>query len=328
MLPLKPKKRFFYFSDLHLSYREIRWFRTKLSVFIVGLTSFFVVALLLVNHYYYDFLRLGYNRITTLAQENEILKQQLKKLTLQMTDVERTLDNFHNRTNELRLLVDLPKIDEDTRLAGIGGRSIVYDYGVTTPDARQLLNISASVLDKISREIQIQRVSYNEIYKQYQLNKEFFACIPALKPMDGYYSTTGFGLRMHPVLGIYKTHEGLDIIADVGTSVYATGNGTVEYARHSGGGYGKVIVISHGFGYQTLYAHLSKIVVKEGQRVNRGDFIGLSGKTGLVSGPHLHYEVRYNGLRKNPMDFFMDDVAPHQYKTFLSSNNTKGIDGL
>jgi murein DD-endopeptidase MepM/ murein hydrolase activator NlpD len=324
MIKIKLTRRYFTFAHGDLNYREIRWFRSKLSLLLVGLASFLFVVLLAVNHYYYDFLGLGYNRIKTLSQENETLKQQLKKLTFQMTDVERTLEQFHHRTNELRLLVDLPTIDEDTRRGGVGGRSMTHDQGVASPDARGLLNASASLLDRISREIQIQKLSYDEMYKKYEFNKDFYACLPALKPMSGYYSTLGFGVRMHPVLGIYKTHDGLDIIADVGTPVYAAGNGTVEYASHSGGGYGKAILINHGYGYQSLYAHLSKINVRGGQRVKRGELMGYSGKTGLVSGPHLHYEVRYRGVKKNPIDYFLDDVAPHYYQSFISSSERSG----
>jgi murein DD-endopeptidase MepM/ murein hydrolase activator NlpD len=139
----------------------------------------------------------------------------------------------------------------------------------------------------------------------------------------GYYSPSGFGVRMHPVLGIFKTHEGLDIVADVGTPVYAAGNGTVEFAGHSGGGYGNLIVLNHGFGYQSLYAHLSEIKVSNGQYVKRGTLIGKSGRTGLVSGPHLHYEVIYNGVRKNPIDYFLDDLHPAEYQKNLVLNNAR-----
>lgn len=323
MNPIRPKRRYFSVTDESLSYAEIRWFRTKFSLLLVVLTVFMLATLLAVNHYYYDFLGLGYNRIKTLTQENETLKHQLKKLSVQMTEVERTLDQFHYRTNELRLLVDLPAIDDDTRRAGVGGRNIDYGQGVISSDARELLTGSALLLDKISREIQMQRLSYEEVYKKYEFNKEFYACFPALKPMSGYYSPAGFGVRMHPVLGIYKTHDGLDIIADVGTPVYAAGNGTVDYASHSGGGYGRVVLIDHGYGYQTLYAHLSKIVVGAGQQVKRGQLIGYSGKTGLVSGPHLHYEVRHRGVKKNPIDYFLDDVAPQYYQSFLTSNEER-----
>lgn len=313
--------RFFYLSEDELSYREVRFYRTKLFLVLVGLTTFLLITLIGINHYYYDFLGLGYNRIKNLSHENEILQQQLKKLTLQMTEIEKTLDQFSQRNNELRLLVDLPKIDADTRLAGIGGRSVVVDYGLSSNDAQQLLGNSTTLLDKISREIQLQKMSYDEIYKQYQHNKDFFACLPALRPMEGYYSTNGFGLRMHPILGIYKTHDGLDIIADVGTPVYASGDGIVEYAMRSGGGYGNAVLINHGYDYQSLYAHLSKILVSEGQNVKRGDLIALSGKTGLVSGPHLHYEVHYRGVKQNPIDYFLDDIAMDKYKGQLASSN-------
>ena len=321
MFVQKPKSRFFYFSEKHLDYREVRFFRTKFSLVLLGVTAFSMLVLLLVNHYYYDFLGLGYNRIMTLTHENAVLKQELQRLTVQMGDVEKTLNQFNDRTNELRLLVDLPKIDEDTRRAGTGGRSAVPDFGVSSMDAQNLLSNSTVLLDKISREIHLQKISYDEIYKKYQFNKEFFACFPALKPMEGYYSPTGFGLRMHPVLGIYKTHEGLDIIGDVGTPVYASGDGTVDYATHSGGGYGKAVLLNHGYGYQSLYAHLSKIMVKEGQRVKRGTLIALSGRTGLVSGPHLHYEIRYRGVKQNPIDYFMDDVMPRDYRSMMAATN-------
>jgi murein DD-endopeptidase MepM/ murein hydrolase activator NlpD len=315
----RPKRRYFSLTDGDLNYSEIRWFRTKISFLLAAVSVLLLATLLGVNHYYYDFLGLGYNRIKTLTQENQALKQQLKRLTVQMSEIERTLDQFHYRTNELRLLVDLPAIDEDTRRAGAGGRNIDYGQGVLSTDARELVTNSVLLLDKISREIQMQRLSYEEVYKKYEFNKQFFACLPALKPMSGYYSPTGFGVRMHPVLGIYKTHDGLDIIADVGTPVYASGDGTVEFASHSGGGYGLVILIDHGYGYETLYAHLSKIIVRSGQRVRRGDLIGYSGKSGLVSGPHLHYEVRYRGVKKNPIDYFLDDVAPQHFQSFVTS---------
>ena len=318
---MKPGIRFFYLSEKNLSYREVRLFRTKLSTFIVLATGVLLVALLFVNHYYYDFLGLGYYRIQSLSNENRILQQQLHRLTTQMGDVEKALDQLSDHNNELRLLVDLPKIDEDTRRAGVGGGAASYDFGLSSNDAAQLLNNSTSLLDKIAREVQIQKTSYDEVYNRYEYNKDFFASMPALKPMNGYYSTTGFGLRMHPVLGIYKTHDGLDIINDVGTPVYASGNGVVDYATHSGGGYGRVILINHGYGYQTLYAHLSKIRVSEGQTVKRGDLIGESGKTDLVSGPHLHYEVRYRGARLNPIDFFLDDLPPQNYLAQVASRN-------
>ncbi|MBI4811428.1 MAG: M23 family metallopeptidase, partial [Ignavibacteriales bacterium] len=159
--------------------------------------------------------------------------------------------------------------------------------------------------------------SYAQVVEKYEFNKNYFTSLPALKPMQGYYSKKAFGVRLHPVLGINKTHEGLDIVNDVGTPVVATGDGIVQMAGHSGSGYGLIVVVNHGYGYQTVYAHLSKILVREGQRLKRGDLIAKSGKSGLVSGPHLHYEVRHNGICKNPMDYFFDDISVEEYRKQL-----------
>lgn len=116
-------------------------------------------------------------------------------------------------------------------------------------------------------------------------------------------------------------HEGVDIIGDVGTDVYATGDGVVRYAGRTQGGYGAVIEITHGYGYSTLYAHLSKVLVRPGRRVTRGQLIAKSGRSGLVSGPHLHYEVRYKGRKQNPVDYFFDDVDAARYRIHVASAN-------
>jgi murein DD-endopeptidase MepM/ murein hydrolase activator NlpD len=125
-------------------------------------------------------------------------------------------------------------------------------------------------------------------------------------------------MRIHPVLHIYRPHAGIDIINDVGTPVYASGDGVVRFAGRTEGGYGVVVEINHGYGYSSLYGHLSKVLVHPGKTVRRGDLIGRSGRTGLVSGPHLHYEVRKNGARQNPVDYFFDDVEAARYRTQLA----------
>lgn len=120
-------------------------------------------------------------------------------------------------------------------------------------------------------------------------------------------------MRLHPILDIYRKHEGLDIANDQGTPVYATADGAVELSgRH--GGYGFMIQINHGYGYKTLYAHLSKVLVRDGEQVRRGEVIGRSGNTGLSSGPHLHYEVKINGISQNPTDYFFDDITQEEYR--------------
>lgn len=307
------KLKLYYFSTDTLKFVEARWVKSKLAgvtllvAIVTGLTVFEG------NQYLDDALGLGLGRASVLSAENAILRAQMDLLAGKLNGLERQLASLNERGNEIRTLVDMPKIDEDTRKAGVGGTDDRVDYGIS-PDVNQLLGDLNSLASRAERELQLQSKSYEEVVERYEANKMRFQHLPAIKPMEGYYSIHGFGTRLHPVLRIIKPHEGLDIANDVGTSVYAAGDGVVEYAGRTQGGYGILVEVSHGFGYTTAYAHLSKVLVKEGQRVKRGDLIALSGRTGLVSGPHLHYEVRLNGIRQNPIDYFFDDVNYQQYQ--------------
>jgi murein DD-endopeptidase MepM/ murein hydrolase activator NlpD len=218
------------------------------------------------------------------------------------------LEGIADRGNDLRLMVDLSPIDEETKSAGIGGSQEVPELAFISSEANDVLNHSRFLLDQMSREVTLQKASYEQVFQKYVQNKDFFTHVPSIKPIRGQYSIRGYGMRIHPVLGINRMHEGLDIIADVGTNIYAAADGVVRYAGRTRGGYGTVVELSHGYGYATLYAHLSKPLVRPGQSVKRGDLIALSGRSGLVSGPHLHYEVKYHGRKMNPVDYFFDDV--------------------
>jgi murein DD-endopeptidase MepM/ murein hydrolase activator NlpD len=312
------KKGKIYRADGQLQLHEIRWFRVKAAVSFAGSTAMVVLALLVVNYYVYDFLGMGYTTIQSLKDENKVLHQQLSALTEHMKALEGTMAKIDREGNRLRLLVDLPPVDEETRSAGTGGAAMSAEIPASNANV-QVMQSASSTLEKLSSEIRVQQQSYDQIIRKYEYNKAFFAALPALKPMEGYYATREFGQRMHPVLGIFKTHTGLDIVNDVGTPVVAAADGVIEMAGQSGGGYGTVVVIRHGYGYQTLYAHLSKTLVREGQHVRRGDLIAKSGKTGLVTGPHLHYEVRRNGVAQNPVNFFFDDVKPYDYRRQVAS---------
>jgi len=217
-------------------------------------------------------------------------------------------------------LVDLGKIDGDTKQAAVGGALSSASFPFLTPETGALLASSSDLLSRLEREVELQKKSYEEIAKRYEYNKTFFMHLPAIKPCAGEYSLRGYGMRIHPVLGVWRMHEGLDIITDVGTPVYATGDGTVSFAGRTASGYGAVVEIDHGYGYTTLYAHLSQVRVRSGQKVKRGELIARSGRSGLVSGPHLHYEVRLNGRKLNPVDFFFDDIDAARYRAQLASS--------
>jgi murein DD-endopeptidase MepM/ murein hydrolase activator NlpD len=312
-------KRFFVFSSSSLDLREVRFFKTKLLGSGVVLGACIVGLLLLINHLSNDVLGIGYDRISALATENRFLKDQIRGLSQQMAGIEKTLDRLAAKGNDLRIATDLTALDEDTRTAAVGGIPEPAMNAFLTGEAATILSDAQKMIEKLSREVKLQQTSYEEITHRMEHNKEFFAHLPAVKPMAGPYSVHGFGMRVHPVLGVYRMHTGVDIIGDVGNSIYAAGDGTVRFAGRTQGGYGVVVEINHGYGYSTLYAHCSSVLVRPGRVVKRGELIAKSGRSGLVSGPHLHYEVRRNGTRLNPVDYFFDDVDAARYRTLLAN---------
>jgi murein DD-endopeptidase MepM/ murein hydrolase activator NlpD len=302
-----------------LEYKEIRFFTAKVFGSSILLSVIVLTVVLVANHFSHDLLGLGYDRMSMLDAENRILKTQLSELSRRFDDVQHGIEALADRGNELRLLVDIPKIDAETQSAAIGGTRQVSDFGFISKEAGEILSNAHKLIDQLAREVKLQQSSYQEIQKRYEHNQVFFGHLPAIKPMDGYYTLNGFGMRIHPVLRVFRMHEGVDIINDVGTNVYATADGVVRYAGRTEGGYGSVVDIDHGFGYSTVYAHLSRISVKPGQTVKRGDLIAKSGRSGLVSGPHLHYEIRKNGRKQNPVDYFFDDVNAAHYRALLAA---------
>ncbi|MBI5464341.1 MAG: peptidoglycan DD-metalloendopeptidase family protein [Ignavibacteriales bacterium] len=267
-----------------------------------------------------DVLGIGLVHQSSLASENRALREQLSILTKRLRALDDRLASLADRSNEMRLMVDLPKLDEDVRKVGTGGAEELIDFGVSS-NVNQLLNSARALAEKAEREIRLQSTNYAEVSSTYEKNKTRFAHFPALKPMDGYYSHRGIGLRLHPVLGIFRNHEGLDIVNDVGTPVYAVADGVISFAGRESG-YGIYIQIDHGYSFKTIYGHLSRILVKEGQAVKRGELIARSGNTGLSSGPHLHYEVRHNGVPTNPDQYFFDDLNPSDYRELAQGSQS------
>jgi len=312
-------RKFFTVSQSRLEYREIRFFKAKLFGSSLLLSAAVLLVVFIANHFSHDMLGLGYDRMSMLDAENRILKNQLKDLSTRFETVQHGVEKLADRGNELRLLVDMDTIDKETQTAATGGSPSVSDFGFVSREGSDILSNADKLLNQLSREIKLQQASYEEIRKRYEHNQVFFAHLPAIKPMEGFYSINGFGMRVHPVLKVYRMHEGIDIINDVGTNVYAAADGVVRFAGRTEGGYGSVVDIDHGYGYSTLYAHLSRPLVHPGQSVKRGELIAKSGRSGLVSGPHLHYEVRKNGRKQNPVDFFFDDVDATHYRSQLAA---------
>jgi murein DD-endopeptidase MepM/ murein hydrolase activator NlpD len=306
------KTKLYRFSLESLTFHEARWTRSRLLIsgLLLGIVVFF--SLFAVNQYYKDVFGLAFIQNNSLVNENRVLQNQLHYLTQRLDVIQKQLQVLGNKGNELRLLTDLPKLDEDLQKAGIGGTDERFDF-TSTSTVNTLLNNLRATADQAERELHLQTTSYEDIETTYDRNKVRFSHLPAIKPMDGFYSPNSFGMRLHPILNFVRKHDGVDIINEVGTPVYASAEGTIDFTGRKGD-YGLTVEINHGYSLKSLYGHLSKILVHEGQKVKRGDLIAHSGNTGLSSGPHLHYEVRVNGVAQNPTYYFFDDVSAKDFQ--------------
>jgi murein DD-endopeptidase MepM/ murein hydrolase activator NlpD len=174
-------------------------------------------------------------------------------------------------------------------------------------------------LDQLEKQLYVQSKSFDEVYNMAIQKEKMLASIPAVQPVankDLKRMASGFGRRIHPVYKTEMMHWGMDFSAPVGTEIYATGNGVIKKAKYQKG-YGKHIVIDHGYGYETYYAHMSQFKVRVGQKIKRGEIIGYVGNTGTSTAPHLHYEVHKNGTRLNPVNFYFNDLSPEEYDKML-----------
>jgi murein DD-endopeptidase MepM/ murein hydrolase activator NlpD len=306
------KTKLYRFSIDSLSFHEARWTRTRfiMSGVLLGMILFF--ALVILNQYFGDMLGFSTIQNNSLANENRVLQNQLQYMTQRFDAIQNQLRLLGEKGNELRLMADLPKLDEDIRKVGTGGTDEHVDF-TSSSSVNSLLNNLQSAASQTERELRLQTSSYEAIRTTYEQNKVRFAHLPAIKPMDGFYNPHGYGLRLHPILNIVRRHEGIDIVNEVGTAVYASAEGTVNFVGRKGD-YGITVEVNHGYSLESLYGHLSKVLVQEGQKVKRGQLIARSGNTGLSDGPHLHYEVRVNGVAQNPTYYFFNDVSAKDFQ--------------
>jgi murein DD-endopeptidase MepM/ murein hydrolase activator NlpD len=240
-----------------------------------------------------------------LQQENRRLKSHITEMQTRMAGLDQQISVLGETDKILRMMADLPPLDADVRKAGIGGAP---EQLTTDPQQSPELVYNDWSLDKLEREIEIQRTSFEDIHQKLTANAELMEHTPSLRPISGGYISSGFGVRRDPFTKRVEAHAGVDICQERGTSVDASASGQVMFAGHYFS-YGKFIVIDHGFGYQTAYGHLNDIDVREGQYVTKGQLIGKVGSTGRSTAPHLHYEVRVNGRPVDPTDYFFEDVA-------------------
>lgn len=261
----------------------------------------------------------------------QIAQIQLKYdlLNIQLARANKGVQTLQSRDNNIyRAVLDADTIPSSVRQAGFGGVDRYKD--LQGYDNSELMTQTAKKMDILVRELYVQSKSYDEIEKLEKNKTLMLACIPAIQPLDSKTSkgiVAGFGWRIHPIYQTKEFHTGVDIAAPEGTPIYATGDGIVEKADNLAEGYGNHVIINHGFGYETLYAHMSRIAVSVGQQVKRGQVIGYVGCTGLCTGDHVHYEVIKNGEKVNPIDYFFN-ISPAEYKaiTIAAEQSNKSLD--
>ena len=249
----------------------------------------------------------------------EILKQR----TNQVEDV---LKDIQERDNTIyRVIFEADPIPANVREAGYGGVDR-YNKLNSYYDADLLIDVTKRI-DKLSKQLYVQSKSFDEVFELVKNKSAMLASIPAIQPVankDLKHMASGYGWRIHPIYKTEKFHSGMDFTAPVGTPIHATGNGVVEKIEFDGRGLGNNAIINHGYGYESVYAHMSKIIVRAGQKIVRGDLIGYVGSTGSSTGPHLHYEVRKNGNPLNPVNFYYNDLTPEEYSKMLELSAQAG----
>lgn len=265
-----------------------------------------------------------------LKREIEALQLQYNLLHKKMDQAQVVLNDLQDRDDNIyRVIFESEPIPNSIRQAGFGGsdRYSVFD----NYDNAELLKTTTERLDKITKQLYIQSKSFDEVVKLAKNKEQLLSSIPAIMPInnkDLRRQPGGFGWRTHPIYKTPEFHPGMDFAAEQGTPIYATGDGMVETADANAQGYGNHVVINHGFGYQTLYGHMSKMAVKVGKKIKRGELVGYVGSTGLSTAPHIHYEVIKNGEKVNPINFYFNDLTPQQYQVMLemSSKSSQSFD--
>lgn len=269
-------------------------------------------------------------KMTILRRNNAKWVSRMEVLGRRLDGYESTLRALEARNDDIyRSIFGMSEIPEEVRHSGFGGLNR-YDYLADAQAGSPLLK-TAVRLDHLTKEAYVQSKSFDEVATLSKRAGDMASCIPAIPPFSpekGKYTLSSpFGYRSDPISGETRYHDGQDFAMKPGTPIYTTGDGVVEYVKFSFTGYGNEILIDHGFGYKTRYAHMSIVSVAEGMKLKRGDCIGESGNSGKSTGPHLHYEVLYRGERVNPMNYLDMDMSVQEYASMVRkrSDDTKEL---
>lgn len=265
-----------------------------------------------------------------LKREIAVMKFQYELLNDKLGSFEKIMKGLQDRDDNIyRVIFEAEPIPASMRQAGTGGANKYKELELY--DNADVIISTYKRLDKLSKQLYIQTKSYDDLNMMIKNKEDMLASFPAIQPIankDLQRIASGFGYRIHPIYKTSKMHTGIDFTAPIGTEIYCTGDGKVADTDHLGPGYGRNVIVDHGFGYQTIYAHMKEIFVKKGQRVKRGDVLGTVGNSGLSTAPHLHYEVVKNGVKVDPVNYFYNDLTPEEYEQVieLASRHNQSFD--
>ncbi|MDE5574554.1 MAG: peptidoglycan DD-metalloendopeptidase family protein [Bacteroidales bacterium] len=306
----KKKNEIYYLDTASLSVKKVkvsaRQRLFKMLRYLVVALFFFGVAIFISINFFES------PREKQLAEDLAAAKAQYSYLSSRVDELEKVVSDVHSRDRNLYRMIfeaepPVPKAILRQNYSNFKDNTI----------SKAIIQTSEKV-DKLANDLYAQSISMDQIYDQAKQKEEYMRCVPAIYPVNknSSHMSSGFGYRFHPIYKSLRMHTGTDIAAPQGTPVYATGNGRVTVADNSPigySGYGIVCKVNHGFGYETLYAHMNKLAVRPGQKVKRGDIVGYVGSTGASKGTHLHYEVLVNGKHVNPVYYFFIDMSPEEY---------------
>lgn len=319
----------YYYDSETLSYRKIERKRSRkiavilaFSIGILGTSALLLLLYLNIPGIETPKERKYKRELTNMQLQYDILNKRVGNLV-------GVLENIEERDNKIyRVYFESNPISEEQRKSGFGG---VNRYEMLEGyQNSELIKSTTQKVDVLAKRISIQSESLDDIAKLAKNKEELLASIPAIQPInnkDLKRTASGYGMRVHPIYKYRRMHNGMDFSAPRGTEIYATGNAVVKKVRLTPG-YGNLVILDHGFGYETYYAHMNKFNVKKGQKVKRGDIIGYVGSTGVSTGPHLHYEVHKDGRVMNPINFYHADLTPEEYDIMfnLSSLENQSLD--
>lgn len=303
----------------NLRSRLLTYLRNALLFVLLGVSGYFVTLLILGTPESVDDLR---SENARLQSQYAVLSQRLDEAMGVMEDIRERDDNLY------RVMFMAEPVSNDIRNVNYASTNRYEAY--EDMDNAELVIATTQKMDQLSRQLYIQSKSFDEVVDFYRNHEDMLVHLPAIQPVankDLKRTASGYGYRIHPIYQTRIFHKGMDFACDIGTPVYATADGVVKNARYERG-YGYIVTIDHGYGYETRYAHLKSMNVKRGQHVVRGETIALSGNSGRSTGPHVHYEVLLRGNPVNPAYYYFMDLDAEQYDEMirLAENHGKVLD--